>query len=200
MKDSSKYNIESHKDGRRVTHRWVMRMLSAEHTTHCQSQRFGIIAIRPCADGIRIDFYKGDDSPRHHHEASLILGGDSAKPQWEGITRACNKLAAIKWILERINGGIDAGFTANDSVTVWRNQADREAVVLAVIGDQVLVEYEMPKGTSAMLLFNSIEGEFFDCGRSISYKTCPQKWVNAINAADMEWMGNSQTGYVAFPE
>ncbi len=44
----------------------------------------------------------------------------------------------------------DKRYEPGDNVEITRNQGKREAVVLAVIGDKVLIEYTMPKGTTAL--------------------------------------------------
>ena len=40
--------------------------------------------------------------------------------------------------------------TPRETITVHVNQSDREGYVLAVIGSEALIEYEMPKGTTAL--------------------------------------------------
>ncbi len=79
-----------------------------------------------------------------------------------------------------------------DQLTVNVNQGDREAVVLAVIGDEALIEYEMPAGSTAMWVIHACyphPGKI----RSISYKSCPKKWLAAIEESGQEWIGNGQS-------
>lgn len=84
-------------------------------------------------------------------------------------------------------------YEAGDSLEVFVNQGNREAVVLGVIDDQMMVEYEMPAGTTAMLLMpNEIGGQ--NWGKSVSYRTCPNKWIKAIFHGTGWWSGKSQTG------
>jgi hypothetical protein len=80
---------------------------------------------------------------------------------------------------------------AGDSLDVWINQGHREALVLGVIGDQMIVEYEMPAGTTAMLVMNRDESGW---AKSVSYKTCPKKWIEAIRKGQAGWSGISQSG------
>ncbi len=92
-------------------------------------------------------------------------------------------------------------YTPNDSLVLYVNQADREAYVLAVIGDEMLVEYEMPAGSSALVCI-SVKDGVLGMRRSFAYKSVPKKWIDAIRAADMtEWLGQCQrNGFVPFPK
>ena len=49
----------------------------------------------------------------------------------------------------------------NDELNVYRNQLDREAIVLAVWKHKALIEYTMPNGTSALNIIASddVDGE-----------------------------------------
>ena len=104
-------------------------------------------------------------------------------------------------------------FTPNDSVEVYSNQAWREGCVLAVIGDKVLVEYEMPgttskwanhpaQPTSALRVCTAVNGELAECGfgKSISYNNVPKFWLHAIRAAGMQdWIGMGQGSRTRIP-
>jgi hypothetical protein len=82
----------------------------------------------------------------------------------------------------------------NDRLEVDVNQGVREAYVLAVLGDEALIEYEMPKGTTALWVvsrYNPDPG----CRRVISYRSCPKKWLDAITDAGTVWECRPQTGY-----
>lgn len=76
-----------------------------------------------------------------------------------------------------------------DSLTLTVNQGDRDAVVLAVRGDQALVEYVMPKGTTGLRIL-SADGD--DNGRTVSYTALSTDWLKAIVAADATWLGRPQ--------
>lgn len=78
-----------------------------------------------------------------------------------------------------------------DTFTISVNHGDREALALARIGNQVLVEYLMPAGSTAMqILTDGNENR----GRSVSYSSIPTKWLRAIVEEDNEWEGNPQSG------
>lgn len=81
---------------------------------------------------------------------------------------------------------------------VWVNQGMRDAIVLGVIEDEMIVEYEMPAGTTAMLVMPRDFSR--NWGRSVSYSRCPKKWLKAIFHGTGWWTGRSQTGTeYAFP-
>jgi hypothetical protein len=69
------------------------------------------------------------------------------------------------------------------------NQGEREALVLAVRGDKMLVEYEMPAGSTALRLL-SVEGN--DRGRPIPYRNVSVVWLKAIVEAGQTWTGKPQ--------
>lgn len=89
-------------------------------------------------------------------------------------------------------------YHTDETMEVYSNQADREATVLAVIGDEILVEYEMPAGSTAMLQFTVLGGELRK-RKNVAYNTCPKRWIAAMVEQGMEWIGAGQRGNVAFP-
>jgi hypothetical protein len=63
----------------------------------------------------------------------------------------------------------------------------------------MIIEYEMPAGTTAMLVLPR-DNNSQSCGKSVSYRTCPKKWIRAISHGTGWWTGCSQTGNdYAFP-
>ena len=96
-------------------------------------------------------------------------------------------------------GATQTAYGPNDSITVYSNQAEREACVLAVIKDQILVEYEMPNGTSALLQM-TVDGRNLIRRRNVNYNTVPRRWLNAIRRADMtDWLGMGQRSATRIP-
>lgn len=100
-------------------------------------------------------------------------------------------------------------YQAGDNVSVHRNQGDREATVLAVIGDEVLIEYTMPKGTTALnitthkALFDD-EHAGYDANhvwheggqyKAVSYRGLPTKWLKAVVEEGLEWVGYDQRNH-----
>lgn len=85
--------------------------------------------------------------------------------------------------------GWDGSAPAPGSVVeTFVNQGHRDAVVLAVIGDQALLEYTMPKGTTALRIVTAGADEY----RQVSYRDVPLKWLLAIDAAGQDWEGRPQ--------
>jgi hypothetical protein len=64
------------------------------------------------------------------------------------------------------------------STTVHANQGDRDATVLAVLGDEVLLEYEMPAGKTFLRIENFVTGVH----RSVSQLGLPKKWRKELEA------------------
>lgn len=75
-----------------------------------------------------------------------------------------------------------------DMYEAWINQGYRPCTVLAVLDNQALVEYQMPKGTSALFLVTMDNSNT----RGISYFSLPERWVKAILEAGSDWIGRPQ--------
>jgi hypothetical protein len=82
-------------------------------------------------------------------------------------------------------------YGTNDSMEVWSNQALRAATVLAVDDDLILVEYEMPRGSTALLQYRVKGGQLREM-KNINYNTCPKHWLANMRANDMDWIGMGQ--------
>lgn len=77
------------------------------------------------------------------------------------------------------------------------NQGFRDAEILAVIGHEALIEYHMPKGSTALRVIDRrdpYETEYtppWERG-SISYFRLPKKWSKAMMEAGTHWYGLPQ--------
>lgn len=60
---------------------------------------------------------------------------------------------------------------AGETFTIYVNQGERDAVIVAVLGDRYLYEYEMPNGSTC--LRNEKD-------RPVSYRAISDKWLDAI--------------------
>jgi len=90
-------------------------------------------------------------------------------------------------------------YESGDNITLFRNQGDRDAWVLGTLGDQMIIEYEMPSGTTALNILMNRNGA--DYVRSVSYTSCPKIWIKAIEDGVGCWEGISQgVGLIRFPE
>ena len=98
-------------------------------------------------------------------------------------------------------------YQSGDAMTLFVNQGERDACVLGTIDDHMIVEYEMPSGTTAMQILKNEKSagdgycRAFSHVRSVSYTSCPKIWIQAISDGVGVWKGNSQYGgYIDFPK
>ena len=80
----------------------------------------------------------------------------------------------------------------NDQLDVYRNQLDREAIVLAVYKNKALIEYTMPNGTSALNIIASDDVHGEGVYRSVSYYGLTLRWLNRLIEDHMAWEGRPQ--------
>lgn len=185
---------------RRATVSDIKRMLSSEHVCHIQSER-GTIAIRP---GQRLLVPKPNrqllapTTERGWEVDRVSSSHDRAQSKW---FRRGEQQRLIRAVLVFLNGSLHH-FEAGHDVTVYANQADRDAYVLAVKGQQVLIEYEMPGGTSALVLM-SATGDQLTRIKTFPHRALPQHWINAIHEQGYAhlWIGRGQRtdGEIALP-
>ena len=128
----------------------------------------------------RLQAERGDDRRAHRYVNEAMRQSDVNRQHEIGAVMNVNQ------------------YTADDFMTVWVNQAPRDANVLAVIDDQILIEYAMPAGTSALLQYTIVGGRRRKM-RNVNYNTCPKRWINAIHAAGNDWLGCGQRMATALP-
>lgn len=87
-----------------------------------------------------------------------------------------------------------ATLTPGDYLTIYANQGQRNAVVLAVIDGQALLEYDMPKGTTALRIVPTDDPDTTQYKR-VAYANLPIKWVEAMaDAGTLEQMDATPQG------
>ena len=94
-------------------------------------------------------------------------------------------------------------YQVGDWLYVLVNQGKRDAWVLGILGEQIIVEYTMPSGTTALLIVKQGDraDRFGKRIKGISYKSCPKKWIQAIRDGVGSWEGICQrNGQIDFPE
>ncbi len=74
---------------------------------------------------------------------------------------------------------VESNFEVSMTLSVHVNQGEREALVVAVLEKEALIEYEMPAGTSSLLLIKRNAYPKVEIIRNISYNL-PRKWIAAI--------------------
>jgi len=85
---------------------------------------------------------------------------------------------------------VGAYVATGDTIYVWQNQGHRQATVLACLDGQMLVEYQMPRGTTGLMIFhNQVPGYHVD---NVTYKGLPKRWIAAMQSAGTSWIGQPQ--------
>jgi len=210
---------------RRASYKVIRKMLTAGHTEHLQTER-GTVAIRPF-NGIRRTF-KVVDMKRVDVEVPdkcVMIDRDTRNPgeeiegEHETFSLRNDMLEAIRYVFEYLNGSLDTWYEAGDNIDVWANQAEREGCILATIGDQAILEYEMPgttgqwgynrrtgqyrhpaEPTSALRVITTVGLEEVGSYQAISYNKVPKKWLAAIRASGhTDWIGMGQRSRTRIP-
>jgi len=184
-----------------ASYRTIKSTVHAGHTEHLQTER-GVAVFHPYTPtntgrpGIMIDW-----RPTMADGTSLCTDKEC-----EVFDLKAQGTDSIRWAYERLNGSLDTDLVPNTPYSVFANQAVREGCVLAVIGDEALIEYEMPGRhgpvTSALRIQRFIGDQPVGDYRSVSYHNVPKKWLAAIRAAGMtDWLGMGQrtTTRIPFP-
>jgi hypothetical protein len=91
-----------------------------------------------------------------------------------------------------------SGYKVGQHISVFRNQADRDAYVIAVSGDEILIEYAMPNDTTALNIIDTTLPDYTG-GSSKNYEPISysdakksKKWGSKIDASKL--MNNPQSG------
>jgi hypothetical protein len=205
----SKYNIDAllKEDGtfKPASYWWIAGARDCGHTAHLETEH-GVVAFRPYKDREdkprwRLDFY----GPYQEH----IANRDSENADFGDSYM--DRIDLIRWAYKHLNGSLDTLYQPNDGIEVYANQAEREGYVLATIGDEVLLEYEMPGTTakwanhpavpwSALRVIKTIGKQPVGDYKSVSYNNVPKKWLKAIEAAGTtDWIGMGQKGSTRIP-
>jgi hypothetical protein len=87
--------------------------------------------------------------------------------------------------------GQEFAWKVGDYLEVDVNQGMRPASIIATLGDEALLEYEMPKGTTALWVIHRLYHDIRHI-RNVSYRACPKKWLDAIEESGIPWTGNGQ--------
>jgi hypothetical protein len=163
---------------RAATYHDAARTLMCGHTEHLQTER-GIIAIRPVRAG-------GWNLTRSSHRDEL--------------QHFTSSLAAIRFILRHLNGSVGPAYEAGDTVVVEANQGKREGTVLAVLGDECLIEYEMPNGTSALRVVQAIGYKLVGTYKTMPHGSVTRRWIEAMREqGTTDWIGRGQRQFTATP-
>jgi len=81
-------------------------------------------------------------------------------------------------------------WTEGQEFTTYVNQGDRWAYVLAIVGDEVLIEYEMPGGATALRIYNYHWA--VTSWRRVAYRKVPKRFLLRICETGHNWTGTLQ--------
>lgn len=80
--------------------------------------------------------------------------------------------------------------TPGDLTTLKINHGDRPARVLAIRNGRLLLEYEMPRGSTALRFLTPTANGFVPS--RAGYYGLSTLWLTAIAEAEQEWIGHPQ--------
>lgn len=200
----SNYNIDAlrNDDGTyaRAGALFISGALRCGHTAHIQTD-LGVLAIRP---------YKIEEI-RRRKDGTQYFPGERRGKNWllefypTGHSRHGEEIRlytalrdeAMEFAYKHLNG-CDHSWQAGQSTTWYANQARRDADVLAVVGNEVLIEYVMPgttngRETSALVLCEIHGVTRLRHVRNYTHRKLPVRWVKAMNdQGTQDWLGLGQ--------
>lgn len=120
--------------------------------------------------------------------ASALLMEAEAEEQ---AALACEAREREAWLVQREVE--KRRLKPKQEVWIWVNQGRRPAKVLAVVGQQALLEYVMPRGSTALRLVDADDPEALI--RSVSYRQVPLAFLRVLAENQVEWIGEPQAGH-----
>lgn len=89
---------------------------------------------------------------------------------------------------------------AGDSVEIESNNGTRPGTVLSVVSGKALIEYFAPGGTTSLRIVDEVVVDRpVSDGRSVSYWSVPNKWLNDMVGRGACWSGRPQQSPAALP-
>jgi hypothetical protein len=125
-----------------------------------------------------------EDLTSEHWRSIKILGHGTAMKRIEALTKEKREREEA---LERERAAREANkLKVGECFSIEVNQGLRDAIVLAVIGDEALIEYSMPKGSTSLRI---VDAYTWTGARSVSYRNVPVKWLQQMYENEVEWEG-----------
>lgn len=117
-----------------------------------------------------------------HWRSVKILGHSTGTNRIEALMKAHEEklAAAAREKAAREARKVKVGQRSHVEV----NQGLRPAVILAVIGDEALLEYTMPRGSTSLWV---VDAYTWGHKKNVSYKTLPLKWLKAMIEEGQDW-------------
>ena len=96
------------------------------------------------------------------------------------------------WVAFLLSQGVRV-LSHGERVGVDSNNGVRPGVVLSVISGKALLEYHAPGGTTSLRIVNeAVRDRPVSGGRSVSYWSVPNKWLNDMTERGIGWLGRPQ--------
>ena len=201
---TSQYNIDSHRnsDGTYAypSATWIKGMLRCGHTCHVTSPK-GTLAIRPYSiDKVRINMRTGEPYfPGERAGENWLLEFYPVGGGREDETKLYTALRseALEFAYKALTGQ-DHDWQAGQWTRWYANQNWRDADVLAVLGNEVLIEYVMPgttngRETSALVLCEVSGVTQLHHIRNYAHRALPKRWIRAMHdQGKTSWIGLGQ--------
>ena len=225
----SEYNIDALKqeDGtfKDAGFALIKGAIECGHTAHLQTER-GVVAFRPYEiNEVRVNqktgvqYFAGEEAGKNILVEFFSTASDSSIEDDSIRMPVVRMYDLSRGAYKKLHGSMDTQYKANDYIAVYCNQAYREGYVLATIGDEMIVEFEMP-GTAGRWGYNRRTGQYrhdaaptsalrvvqtigrVEVGtyKPYSYNSVPKKWLKAIREAGMtQWIGMGQRSLRRIP-
>ena len=129
----------------------------------------------------------------------LFRGPAGSSSMVQGPTSMNGEKLESHWVAFLLSQGVRV-LSHGECVEVDSNNGVRPGVVLSVVNERALLEYHAPGGTTSLRIVNEVVPDRPVCGgRSVSYWSVPNKWLNDMTERGIEWMGRPQQSPVALP-
>ncbi len=124
---------------------------------------------------------------RAHWRSVQILGHSTGIRRIEALMKAEAEKAAAAAREREARETKKAKVGQHSHVEV--NQGLRPAVILAVLGDEALLEYSMPRGSTALWI---VDAYTWGLVKQVSYKRVLLKWLRAMIEEGTDWVNLPQ--------
>jgi len=124
---------------------------------------------------------------RAHWRSVQILGHGTGMRRIEALMKAEAEKAAAAAREREAREAKKVKVGQHSHVEV--NQGLRPAVILAMLGDEALLEYSMPRGSTALWI---VDAYTWGLVKRVSYKHVPLKWLRAMIEEGTDWVNLPQ--------
>lgn len=86
---------------------------------------------------------------------------------------------------------IEFRWKPHDELEIYANQAYRKAKILAVVGDEALLEYKLPSGSTSLWIIEA-DNPHPLAKRTVRHCRCPVRFIEAMKQAGTVWEGERE--------